>query len=575
MDNSQADSVLQLEREVGKFPAPVLAATVVLAVLLGVLSASTASMFSVADSVVIDQVRNQNEITADTATENGHSDQSDTGPSLDPGSKESSTATGPAVGSNETSSPEGSKDPEGSRNTAPNAESDTDNSAASGEVQYLEGEPGSADSIYPLQGNSGYDVNHYDVELSFDSTTREITSTATIELTPTQGLSSFSFDLRGLEVQKVTVEASEAQFSTDDTKLRIVPTESLDPDVQVTVNVSYHGRPLTLYEPSLDIETGWIDNGTDVYVFGQPISASVWLPVNEHPSDAATYRVAITADSDLLAFTNGELESTTVHGQSTTWVYSSGAQQASYLSTIAIGDFVRIDSEPTKSGVKIRHYCPRGLEAEVEATMKRSAEAIEVYESLFGPYPFEVYGTFTVREPYGVALEIQTLSFFGSDMVSLRGGNERVVVHELAHQWFGDHIRVADWSHIWLNEGFATYSEFLFYEHTEAGYDIDSEIAQDYEARAFSLDYPPAKPTGEDLFNRSVYSRGAYTLHVLRRTVGDETFFRILNTYLNEFGNHHATTSEFIEIAEEVSGQDLQDLFDRWLFDTEIPELDY
>jgi aminopeptidase N len=193
---------------------------------------------------------------------------------------------------------------------------------------------------------------------------------------------------------------------------------------------------------------------------------------------------------------------------------------------------------------------------------------IDFVSSLIAPYPFDAYGVVLLNKPIGWALETQTLSTFGS-----RGAAEHVVMHELAHQWFGNSVSPATWQDIWLNEGFATYFSSLWLEHQEGADALEAQMTSMYAFLDAVEAGPPASVTVEDLFGTSVYQRGAWTLHALRLEVGDELFFEILRTYYDRFQNFHAGTQDFIEVASEISNRDLSDFFDGWLFESELPPM--
>lgn len=435
------------------------------------------------------------------------------------------------------------------------------------------GADGAGDRYYPTYGNGGYDVISYDLDLTWDHDRRMLAGAATITMTPTQNLRRFNLDFIGFEIDALTVNGERAGFSRDGRELIIEPADVLELDSVATVVVTYRGRPTLLESIGAPFSTGWTDLGDTIVVAGEPEGAAGWYPVNEHPVDKATYVISMTADSDLTVAANGTQLSRTEADGMTTWVYESASPQASYLTTVAIGDFRFHQGDPSSSGVPVRHYFHTDVFDEGVATMERTGDMIDVFEAAFGPYPFENYGTVVVDADLGFALETQTLSVFGSDLVDSFGSREDVVAHELAHQWFGNHVSLAQWSDIWLNEGFATYSEYLWLEASEPGYDIDRAVRNDYEDLSFLLDSPPGAPPPSDLFNASVYLRGGFTLHALRTTIGDDAFFRLLNTYVIEYGGSNAVTTDFTSLAEDISGQDLGDFFDAWLFAEQVPEL--
>jgi aminopeptidase N len=249
---------------------------------------------------------------------------------------------------------------------------------------------------------------------------------------------------------------------------------------------------------------------------------------------------------------------------------------ASYLATINIDEF-DVEEMESAGGIPIRNYYSSDLPEEFREPFVRQGEMIDYFSDVFGPYPFEVYGSMVMNTYLGSALENQTMSIYGIDSININDVEETefTVAHELAHQWFGDSVSVADWSDIWLNEGFATYSEALWQEHLYGREGLDDYVTYLYEEVVSDPEYfvPPDNPPADDLFNGGVYVRGGLTLHALRLEVGDEAFFEILKTYFAMYKNSNATTDDFIAVAEKVSDKELDELFDLWLYDEALPPM--
>jgi aminopeptidase N len=292
--------------------------------------------------------------------------------------------------------------------------------------------------------------------------------------------------------------------------------------------------------------------------------------------DKAAYTFRVTVPEPFEVAANGMLTDTVDNGDTSTYLFEAREPMASYLTTINIDEF-DLETMQSGEGVPIRNYYSTGLPTEVRTPFARQGEMLDYFSEIFGPYPFEVYGALVVDTEFGAALENQTLSIFGMDMIDLEDmeDTELVVAHELAHQWYGDSVSVADWGDIWLNEGFATYAEGLWMEHTRGRAALDGFIEYLYsEVKAYPEDYPaPGNPTANNLFNGGVYLRGGLTLHALRLDVGDEDFFDILRTYHNKFKGGNAATEDFISVAEELSGKELSDLFEDWLYQMELPPI--
>ncbi|NNF69034.1 MAG: M1 family metallopeptidase, partial [Acidimicrobiia bacterium] len=288
-----------------------------------------------------------------------------------------------------------------------------------------------------------------------------------------------------------------------------------------------------------------------------------WMPVNDHPSDKATFTFSLTVPNDVIAIANGTNTGVITDIGSDTWEWEMDEPMAPYLATVIVGDYeiVTDDTGP----VPIRNAFPAGYRVPVD--VDSTNEMMDMFIELVGPYPFDEYGIAVVRG-FGFALENQTLSVFGPDLVY-----EDVLVHELAHQWFGNAVTPADWGDIWLNEGFATYAEFLWAERRFGRDFVESQFRGIRDAingdGSFS---PPGAPPRDALFNGGVYIRGAMVLHALRLEIGDDAFFETLQTYYERHRNSTVRTADFTAVAEEVSGSQLGDLFDAWLYQESIPE---
>jgi aminopeptidase N len=423
------------------------------------------------------------------------------------------------------------------------------------------GAPGVGDPYYPLDGNGGYDVQDYQLDIAYEPATDVLTGTTTIRARATQDLSAFNLDLTGLEVREVAVNGAPATASRAGDELTITPAAPLALDTEFTAVVRYDGVPRTLEDQWGAVGFFHTDDGA--LAIGQPDVAATWYPVNDHPSDPATYTVVVTVPEGLAAISNGVLDEQT--GSTFTW--RSAEPMPSYLVGLAIGPF------------NVRAYEAGGLHywdavdpdvpqlAVVTASLARQPEVIDFLSGVFGPYPFTEAGGIVDDVPeLGFSLENQTRPIYSPKAFKNAESGDDVVVHELAHQWFGDSLHLNRWQDIWLNEGFATYAEWLWAEREGRGTvakRFATEMAK-YPADSVFWTVRIGDPGAAALFDEAVYTRGAMTVHALRTEIGDEAFTRLVRAWTEPEGRG-VTTAEFIALAEEVSGRQLDALFTTWL----------
>jgi aminopeptidase N len=439
------------------------------------------------------------------------------------------------------------------------------------------GADGIGDSLYPQMGNGGYDVQHYTLEVAVDVAANTIVGTAALEVVATQDLSAFNLDFNPLTIDGITVDGAAAEFSQNGGELTITPVAPLMNGSAFTVVVTYQGDPAKT-ALAADSSEVWRNDGKSIYAFEQPSAAWVWFPVNDHPLDKASYTFRITVEQPYQVFMNGLLEDRQENADGTvTYVWQAEAPMASYLVTLNIvQDFVTETAEGP-NGLPITNYMPAATADQTSPAFARQSEMVAFFSDLFGAYPFESYGGLVVDFPIETALETQTLSVFDISIVEDGEEGESTVAHELVHQWFGDYLALADWGDMWLNEGFATYFEELWNVHAGTTVSMDAAAEDWYAILEYDLEEdgvnPPGKTTPDTLFDDGVYIWGGLTLYALQQEVGDEAFFDIIKTYAQEYGGKNVTTADFIGVAEQVSGEDLGDFFDLWLYSDTLPDM--
>ncbi|MGR6970209.1 M1 family metallopeptidase [Streptomyces cynarae] len=430
------------------------------------------------------------------------------------------------------------------------------------------GAPGAKDALFPSAGNGGYDVSHYGLALTYVPETNHLKGSAVISARATQDLSRFNLDLTGLRVRHAVVNGVAAQFSRSAGELTLTPSHVIEKGKTFTATIQYDGNPRTLRDSEGGVE-GWLETDDGAVALGEPNGSAAWFPGNHHPSDKAAYDITVTVpdDSDgdaYVAVSNGELVSKEVAEDRVTVHWRSKEPMASYLATIAIGSF-DIGEGRTADGVPV-YVAVDPDEAQDSKKLRNSVSDIVTWASdRFGPYPFRSTGAVVDHLPdLGYALETQTRPYFGSVP------DERLLVHELAHQWFGNSVTPRAWKDMWLNEGFATYAEWLWQEDT--GGDTAQQIFDAFYEGTHSesdgiWDFPPADPpSGVRVSDPPVYGRGAMTLHKVREAVGDSVFFTILRTWTAEHRHGNADTAQFTALCERLSGKDLSGLFRTWLY---------
>ncbi|MGA5419930.1 M1 family metallopeptidase [Streptomyces lavendulocolor] len=438
-------------------------------------------------------------------------------------------------------------------------------------ADYAPGAPGIGDPYYPASGNGGYDVSHYDLRLKYQPKTDLLEGTATILATTTQNLSRFNLDL-GLKVSEVRVNGKKARFTaTGDHELEITPATPLEKNRSISVVVRYAGKPSQL---KIGGWTAWHRTPDGGVAAQEPDSAVWWFPSNDHPLDKATYDVSVSVPDGTQAISNGVLQSQSSRLGWTRFNWRSDKPQASYLATLAVGKF-DITTDKTDKGLPVLNAYSKDLGANAgaaRASIERTAEVAEWLEEVFGPYPFNALGGYVPNVTSGYALETQTRPFYSPRQFA-NGANVSVVVHELAHQWYGDSVSVDGWKDIWVNEGFARYSQWLWSEKEGEG--TAQELA-DYVYAQHPADDPfwtvkPGDPGPDKQFDLAVYDRGALALQALRNEIGDEDFFAVLKGWPTAYAYGNAEVGDFVRYAERVSGKPLAGLFDTWLYQPTRP----
>ncbi len=428
----------------------------------------------------------------------------------------------------------------------------------------IDGGTDGGDPYVPDAGATGYDVEHYDMALGWDPIAGRLTGTATISLVPDELLRSFSLDLDGLRVTGLRVDDQEATWEREGIDLVVTPADPLPEGATAEVQVDYRGSPhLSSSLQSLG-ESGWIEQGDVALATGQPSGTATWIPINDVLTDKATWSFAIEVPRGLAAASNGVLSSRRRSGGTTTWSWSVDEPMTPSLATVVIGPFT-VDEDRGPHGLPLLSFYGEGVDPSL---FDSTARMVRVLEDWFGPYPFSTYGVIVPAVSLDYALETQTRSLLATVDPTGFDVREVVQVHELAHQWFGDSVTPDAWADIWLNEGFATYAEYLWQDETEPEFDLERTMTL---LRDGDVQGPILDPGPRRMFDNPVYFRGALTLHALRGQMGDDAFFALLRTWADQHRFGSVTTDDFVALAEDLAGQPLNHFFDTWLSRRRLP----
>ena len=424
----------------------------------------------------------------------------------------------------------------------------------------------------PELGNTGYDIEQYTLQLSLDAQNRRLAGSAILEATSTlDRLGQLSLDLvDGFELRSVTVNGAVAQTAYRDNKLTLNLPQPLRQGNRFTLKIDYSGpiRPIpSRFASYAEVGLQVPRDGT-VFAISEPDGARAWFPANDHPLDKARFRFEMTVQPPLVVAANGVLVETRPTPQGTLYVWEMRQPMAPYLATVMAAPYDRVEGR-SPQGVPLRHYVYSNRRAELEPLFANTGAALDWFSAKLGPYPYDEFG-YAIVSLRGASLETQSIVLLSDRML-----NESVLVHEMAHMWFGDVVSLSSWADIWRNEGFATYFTTLW-EHRADPPEAVASAMNDMETGLVDreTDYPLGDPPAAALFAPDSYQKGAWVAYMLHRQVGDEAFFNGLRLYFERYQHGAASRAEFEAVFNEVSGQDLTPFFRRWLDQAGLPRLD-
>lgn len=427
------------------------------------------------------------------------------------------------------------------------------------------------DSYTGVDFNLGFEVTHYDLDLTYRVEPNLLQGEAVLHIRALEALDKLTLDLGGAMVaRRITAKHAPrvAKFRLSGGKLRLNFAETIAEGQEFELCIRYGGAPRPLRTPWGDI--GWEETESGSLVASQPNGAPSWFPCDDTPSAKATYDIRITADDPFVVISNGKLVSRRRAGGSMTrWHYRVKHPMATYLATVQVGEYIDIPLGPN-----VRAWAPARLKQVVLGEFAQQQEMVDFYSALFGHYPFADYQVVITDDELEIPLEAQGLSIFGSNHVKGDHAFERLIAHELSHQWFGNSVGLSEWKDIWLNEGFACYCEWLWFEHAH-GRPAHESARSHYQVLARKKqDILLSDPGTHDMFDDRVYKRGALTVHALRRLLGDELFFLTVREYLSAAQHSTVTPDDLISrlraVAVDPSAVDA--LLDEWLNHEVLPK---
>jgi aminopeptidase N len=461
------------------------------------------------------------------------------------------------------------------------------------------GAAGAGDRLFPGLGNGGYDVRHYTLDLRYrtPAVVQRVPGVVAIRARATQALSRFDLDFSGRSVASVAVAGRRAAFRRRGAELVITPRRPIGAGRAFTIRVAFVSGPRAISHREAQefdrvVAVAWFATPSGSITAAQPSGAHRIFPCDDVPSDPATFTIRASTPAGSTFVANGERTGRRTAGGRTLWTYQERRPMATELIQLAFGALT-VRTRAAEHGVRLRDVAPTSEIGRLEPALARVRGQLDYMVGKVGRFPFATYGSLFSDARFPFALEDQTLSLYPAALFDPRSpgsfGDPRyyapVMVHELAHQWFGDDVTPARWSDVWLNEGHATWYEWEYAaEHGDADFYLGASFTERmraaYEAgnEMRATFGPVAAPRhGADdvagLFSSNVYDGGALVLYALRQEVGDAVFRRIEREWPRRFGGGPASTADFIRLASAVARRDLAPFLTAWLYGKRTPPM--
>lgn len=422
----------------------------------------------------------------------------------------------------------------------------------------------------------GFDVQKYEITLTITQSPNTINGNVLATVLATENLQSISYELVGLTVNQVKVNGVNTAYTHSGGFLNI-PVNAAIGDT-FTTQVFYGGTPQlspNIYGIGMYFQTN------SIFTVSDPDAGRYWWPCYDHPWDKAVVDLRITMRSDWKVAANGIRQSITNNGNGTsTTVWLGEHPMTTYLVCITAGPYVEINQTALEGTLPVQNFVTQSQYNNAVIDLQSLPNMIDYYSQLFGTYPFEKYGNATVSMSTFAAMEHQTMTTLGNYLITGNLTHELTIAHELVHQWFGNAVSFLDFKDVWLSEGFATYGEHLWVDRV-AGW----QAACDYVQSSYHQYYTSWEnsngaariynPNFNNYFSPPSYEKAASVLHMLRLKIGNDNFFQLLRQWFDTYKHSNVITSEFQALAESISGMDLNQFFQQWIFGTGLPSLQY
>jgi len=433
--------------------------------------------------------------------------------------------------------------------------------------------------LLPGLGNTGYDVQSYAVAYDYYPGKSQMPASVDIVARAEQGLSSFTLDAVARQVKSVTVNGLPAEYQLDNTKekLTVRPRIALLPGLPFRTAISFVAdrslEPKSPSFPEQDNFDHWTDWQGGFELMGQPNRSHLFFPMNDIPSDKARVSFRVSVPKGYQAVANGTLRSERTKAGRTTYVFGTRDPIPTHVAQLAVGHLTEFKGTGPH-GLPLRSFVDSSKAKDAGARVGLVPEQLQwVEEAIGAPYPFETYGVLGVGGVTGYALESATLSMFNADyLTGPVDGSDGTMVHELVHQYFGNAVSVKTWDDMWLSEGHAAYYTGLYHD-AKGRRKLDDFMrdAWQFESEERPKYGPPGRPTDLNGILFGTNPGGAVTLYALRQKLGLKTFQQIEKTFFERFRNQAASTQDYIDVVNEVSGQDLTAFVREWIYGAKTP----